>query len=334
VHLLMQTQLNRNSLVSPSAYLPTYLQAPSQAVLNALPVTLAQLQSVSNNPLAPYGFTNTITAYGPQGSSMYNGLAVELKKRLSRSLLLDTSYTWSHALDNSTADTNTTALSPRRPQDSGNLTPEWGTSALDRRHRLTATWLYQTPWFEKSSNFLERNLLGGYQLSGTYFLESPEYVTPQGATDANLNGDPLDRTIVNPAGVPNTGSGVKALTNSAGATVAYVPKNPNAEYIAAGKGALSNAGRNTMPTPRINNWDMTLAKNVSFRERARLQLRADFFNVFNHHQYTPGRIDSVIFSDTSALLPLVSTSNPLFGKWSQVFSSNPRVIQLGAKITF
>lgn len=337
VHLLLQTELNRNSLVSPSAYLPTYLTAPSQAVLDSLPVTLTQLQSVSNNPLAAYGFTNAILSYGPQGESMYNGMAAELKKRLSQHVSLDASYTWSHALDNSTAEINTTALSPRRPQDFGNLTNEWGTSALDRRQRFTSTWLYQTPWFEKNQNAALRNTLGGYQLSSTYFFESPEYVTPQSASDSNLNGDVLDRTIVNPLGVANTSSSVSSLKNSSGQTVAYLAKHPDAQYISAGKGALSNAGRNTMPTPGINNWDVTVAKNFSFRERARLQLRADFYNFFNHPQFTPGRIDSsVLFntSSTATYLPLVTAGSPTFGRWDQVFSSNPRFIQLGAKITF
>jgi hypothetical protein len=334
-HLILQTQLNRNSLVSPTDFLPTFLTRPSAAVLNSLPVTLAQLQSVSNNPLAPYGFTNAITAYEPTGNSFYNGLATEFKKRFSRHLLLDAAYTWSHTLDNSTAETNSTTLSPRRPQDFNNLQSEWASSALDRRHRLTSTWLYEAPWFEKDHNWMKRNLLGNYQLSGTYIVESPEYVTPQGAVDANLNGDAAtDRTIVNPNGQPGTGSGISTLKNSAGATVGYLANNPDAQYIVAGKGALADAGRNTLPTPRINNWDMTVAKNFAIRERTRLQFRADFFNAFNHPQYTPGMIDNIRLSDRSGVTNYLTPGNPLFAQWGQVYSSNPRFIQLGAKLTF
>ncbi len=339
VHLLEQTELNRNSVVTPELYLPTYLQAPSAATLNALPVTLTQLNALKaqNNPLAAAGFTGIVTSYEPLGNSIYNGLATELKKRFSRRLQFLGAYTWSLLRDDSTAEINTTALTPRRPQDFGNLRPEWSNSALDRRHRGTMTWIYETPWFDHARNSLLRNALGGYQLSGSYIVESPEYVTPTGGVDANLNNDATsDRTIVNPNGIVGTGSGVSTLKNSAGATVAYLASNPNAQYIGAQAGALATAGRNTLATPRINNWDLTASKNFAIGERVRLQFRADFFNAFNHPQYTPGLVDDInptTHSSTSVPTYLIP-GNALFGQWNQVFSSNPRSIQLGVKVRF
>src|SRR5947199_10825804 len=91
---------------------------------------------------------------------------------------------------------NFTSLTPRRPQDFQHLGPEWASSALDRRHRLTLTTLYETPWFEKNNNWFLRNVLGNYQLSGVYIVESPEWLTPQSAVDSNLNLDSAgDRVI-------------------------------------------------------------------------------------------------------------------------------------------
>ena len=164
---LMQTQLGRAAVVTDTNHLPTYLQAPSQDVLNSLPLTLNQLTAEKNaqaNTLAPYGFTSVITSYVPQGNSQYHGLAVDVNKRLSGHLTFKGAYTWSHLMDDSTMELNFTALTPRRPQDFLNLGPEWASSALDRRHRLTLTWLYQTPWFEKNSNWWLRNV--ARQLSG------------------------------------------------------------------------------------------------------------------------------------------------------------------------
>ncbi|HEY1754284.1 MAG TPA: carboxypeptidase regulatory-like domain-containing protein [Bryobacteraceae bacterium] len=340
VHLIEQTQLNRNAVVTPELYLPTYLTSPGQAALNTLPVTLTQLKALAagNNPLAQYGFTQTITSYEPLGNSIYNGLATSLKKRMSRHVFLQAAYTWSHMRDDSTAEVNTTALSPRRPQDFGNLASEWADSALDHRQRATLTWIYETPWFNSSQNAFVRNALGNYQISGTYIFESPEMVTPQGGVDANLNSDATsDRTIVNPAGVPGTGTGVTALKNSSGGTVAYLANNPNAQYITAGSGALADAGRNTLATPPINNWDLTAFKNFTIRERVKLQFRADFFNAFNHPQYTPGLVDSISpVNRSSTALPTtyLVPSNSTFGQWNQVFASNARSIQLGVKLRF
>jgi len=181
-------------------------------------------------------------------------------------------------------------------------------------------------------------VLGNYQVSGAYIVESPEYVTPQIAVDANLNSDTAtDRTIVNPSGTPGTGSSVTALKTTSGQTVAYLANNPNAQYIAAAQGAWANAGRNTLATPRINNWDVTFAKSILFREHMKLQIRADLFNAFNHPQYTPGMVDNVSRVDrTSATTPIgyLIPGNAAFAKWDQVFASNSRGVQLGARFTF
>ncbi len=97
--------------------------------------------------------------------------------------------------------------------------------------------------------------------------------------------------IINTAGTPGVGSDVTALKNSAGATVAYLAVNPNAQYIRAQAGAFATGGRNTLATPRINNIDFTVAKNITFTERWKLQLRADLYNAINHPQYTLGRAE-------------------------------------------
>ena len=340
VHLLLQTQLGRTAVVTDTHYLPTYLTAPSQADLNSLPLTLAQLtaeRTAKANSLAQYGFTSSsgITSYVPQGNSEYNGLAVDVTKRLSGHLTLKGAYTWSHLMDDSTMELNFTSLTPRRPQDFNNLRPEWASSALDRRHRATITWLYQTPWFEKNQNWFLRNVAGNYQVAGVFTAESPEWVTPQSATDANLNIDTAsDRVIVNSNGVPGTSSDATQLKNSAGQVVAYLAVDPNAQFIKALQGALANSGRNILPTKGIGNFDLNVIKTFAAGERYHVELRGDFYNALNHSQFTPGWLNAVTSSshvnETSYLTP----GNPLFGKWDQVFGSNARTIQLAAKIIF
>jgi hypothetical protein len=338
VHLLMQTELGRAAVVTDTNYLPTYLQTPSQTDLNALPLTLTQLNAQKNaqaNTLAPYGFSSVITSYVPRGNSEYHGLAVDVSKRLTGHLTFKGAYTWSHLMDDSTMELNFTSLTPRRPQDFLNLAPEWASSALDRRQRLTLTWLYQTPWFEKNGNWWLRNLMGNYQVAGVYMAESPEWVTPQSAVDSNLNTDTAgDRVIVNPSGVPGTGSDVTQLKNSGGAVVAYLAANPNAQFIRASLGALATSGRNILPTQGINDFDLNVVKSFSAGERYHVELRADFYNALNHPQYTPGRLDSVVFSSHINETNYLTPGNPLFGKWDRVFPSNARIIQMAAKFRF
>lgn len=338
VHLLFQNQINRLALVTPTTNLPLYYSQPSQATLDSLGLTLAQLQagqSTRNNSLASYGYTSTITGYLPIGNSTYEGLATELTRRFSENLLFKGSYTWSHLIDDSTAEVNSTTLSPRRPQDFQNIRAEKATSALDHRQRLSFTWLYEVPWFSKGNNWAMRNVVGNWQFAGTYSYETPEWGTPQSATDSNLNGDSAgDRVVLNPNGTPGTSSDVRALTNTAGATVGYIAINPNAQFIRARPGIYANSGRNILPTRPIDNVDFNVVKIFSIRERTKLQIRADFFNGLNHPQYTPGRINDVSAQNRAGVTNYLTPGNALFGQFDQAYSSNPRNIQLGAKITF
>jgi hypothetical protein len=338
IHLLFQDQINRNSLVTPTQYLPTYLQAPSQATLDALPFTLAGLRALSNNPLAPYGFTSTITAYVPRGNSTYHGMAVDFNKRFSAHHLFKVGYTWSHLMDDSTSEVNSTTLSPRRPQDFNNIRADWASSALDRRQRLTLAWVYEAPWFSKSDNWMARNLIGNWQMAGGYTAEAPEFATPQSAADTNLNGDSAgDRVIINTAGTKNTSSDVTALTsvrNGVTQTVAYLAKDPSAEYIRAQLGTLTNSGRNILQMRGINNWDLNFSKNLTFKERFKLALRADMFNAFNHPQYTPGRINTVNQTSRSNVTNYLTPGTAVFDQYDQVYSSNPRVMQFSVRLTF
>ena len=339
VHLLYQYQLNRNSLVTDSRNLPTYFQAPSQATLDALAIntgTFTALRTTAAwNPFLPAGFTTAITAYAPRGNSNYHGLALDVKKRYSRNLLFNVGYTWSHLIDDSTAEVNSIVASPRRPQDFNNITGEKANSALDRRHRFTFTSIYETPWMSNHNNPFVRNILGKWQLSGTYTAESGEWATPQSGVDSNQNGDAAaDRVILNTSGTPGTSSDVTALKNTAGATVAYLANNPSAQFIRAQVGALATSGRNILATPAINNIDFTLAKNIAIKERFKLQLRTDLFNAVNHPQYTLGRVNNVRARNTSGSANMFVPGNPLFGQWDQAFSSNPRTAQITLKLAF
>jgi len=176
---------------------------------------------------------------------------------------------------------------------------------------------------------------GGYELAGTYSAEAPQYVTPQSAADSNQNGDAAgDRVIINTSGTPGTSSDVTVLRNSAGATVGYLARDPNAQFIRAQPGALATGGRNLLATRGINNFDFSVYKKFVFNERTRLSFRADFFNGFNHPQYTPGRNNNVNNISRANVTNFLTPGNALFRQFDQVWSSNPRNVQVGATLTF
>jgi hypothetical protein len=342
VHLLTQNRINIQARVSPEdgrPGLPTFFSAPTQAQLDALPLTLAQIQARSNlvPRFAAAGFTSPVIGFLSNGNSTYHGASGQLQKRFSAGLQFTAAYTWSHLIDDTTAEVFSTVLSPRRVEDFQNLRRERANSALDHRHRFVTAFIYELPLFRESKGWAH-TLLGGFQVAGTYTAESGEFVTIRSGNDSNLNGDSAgDRAILNPSGTEAVGSTVTALRNTGGAVVGYLATNPNARYIQTGTGAVSNISRNTFLMPGINNFDFSLFKNFRFGEGAkRFQLRADFFNAFNHPQYVPGSPNDVTPIPTTGvtqynqIAPLTSD----FLRADRVFSSNPRVIQLAARFDF
>jgi hypothetical protein len=345
IHLLTQNRINIQEKVDPAlglSGLPTFVTRPSQAQIDALGLTLAQIQARPNiiPRYAAAGFDNInspVVAFLSNGNSTYHGGSAQLQKRFSRGLQMSSAYTFSHLIDDTTAEVFSTVLSPRRVQNFQNLRTERADSALDHRHRFVNSALYELPWFRNDSNGFLRTVLGGFNLAGTYTIESGEKVTVRSGNDANLNNDSAgDRAILNPAGQEGVGTLVDALRRTDGQIVGYVARNPNARYLQAGAGAVSTLGRNTFTLPRINNFDFSVFKNFRIGESKAFQLRADLFNAFNHPQYVAGSVDAVDPIATTGVTRF-NQVNPItadFLKPSQVFSSNPRVIQLAARFNF
>lgn len=353
IHLPTQIQLNKQPVVTPSFFLPTYTVAPSQATLDSLTTTLAQINAkaapAAGGEIVPAylaaGFNaSTITGYVPWSSSTYHGLATQVNKRMSNGLQFVGAYTYSHLIDDATAEVFSTVLSPRRAQNGLDLRNDFANSILDHRHRLTLALIYDLPYFQHA-NALVKNTLGNWEFAPIYTYQSGQWVDPQSGVDSNKNGDSAgDRTIFNPMGTPGTGSPVNPLTNSSGAVVAYcacgpavagVPTNPNARYIQAQVGALANAGRNTLELPPIDNIDMTAIKRITITERFKIQFQADFFNLFNHPQWVGGRLSDVApvgytGSQVNVLLPQSAD----FNQPQTQFLSNARTLQLALKFFF
>jgi len=345
VHLWNQTRMNRIPKVTATDFIPTFTSMPDPSVLAGLTKTLGDIKANPTNTLDQYHFPNNIVGYHPWGNSRYNGLQVQMNKRYSRNLSYIVAYTWSHAFDDSTATNFSTILSPRRAQDFQNLRAEWASSALDRRHRFTFTPVYDFKPFQNSKWFM-KNVVGNWNIAGTYTFQSPEFATVQSGVDSNLNGDALDRSIINPAGAANLGTGVTGY-NAAGQVstgddiVAYVAKNPGARYIVAGLGARSNSGRNTFPLDHTNNFDVALTKRINITERFRFDIGAQAFNLFNHTQFVGGWLNDVTPYSTNAISrAFLVPSSSSFGAYNQgtpevgFFPSNSRALQLVAHFVF
>jgi hypothetical protein len=315
--------------------------------------TLAAITSAPSKYISPAwyaaGFTGKITSYQPYSESNYNGGSISVVRRMSNGLALNGAYTYSKTMDDATAATFSTILTPRRQQNSQCIACDYSRSALDRTNRISLAVVYDLPYF-KHSNYLLKNVVGNWEIAPIYIYESPEYATVLSGTDANENGDALDRTIINPNGVRGTATGVNPVYSSTlasactppattcnGNLVGYVAKNPNAYYIQAGAGTLPNDERNTLPLLPIDNVDVSAVKRISFTERYSFEFHVEAFNVLNHGQYVTGTLDNVNLTQTNALSnAFLTASSPstIFDHPEKVFNSNARTLQLAAKFIF
>jgi hypothetical protein len=353
IHLPTQIQLNVQPRVTPANQLPTSLTGSTTVIAPPGANTLAAIQSLSNftPPFLANGFTSKMTSYQPFSSSNYNAFIANVTRRFVDGLQLNLSYTYSRTMDDATAEVFSTTLSPRRPQNSQNVAADYSRSALDRTHRISLEAVYDLQLFKHSDSFVKKNIIGNWTIAPIYTYESPEYATALSNLNSNLNGDVsiIDRTIINPNGVKGTPSTVSPQYASnipcpAGSdnpsqcpenTVGYVADNPNAYYIQAGLGTLPTGARNTLPTSPINNWDVAAYKRLTFHERYSFEFGAQAYNVFNHAQYTPGKINNInLLSNTSTYINFQTVDNAFFGQPGKVFLNNARTIQLSAKVFF
>ena len=337
VRLFTQNVIPLLARAGPQLSLPTFYQRPTQTELDALSLTLAEIdaQPISRPEFAEAGFSPFIFAFPNRGNSIYHGLATEAKRRFSNGLQFIGAYTWSKNIDDSTADLFSTLLSPRRPQDFQDMRAERGRSFLDRTHRFTFAWVYEAPWYRSSPHWLRKNVLGNWVFSGMYTAESPQYATVQSGLDSNRNLDgATDRVVVNPDGADRTGSDVTVLTNSDGAVVGYLADNPNARYVKAGAGVHPNGGRNTLPLRGINNFDVSVSKRFSIGEFRAVEFRAALYNALNHPQFTPGSLSSVRAVPSNITRNNLIPGHPVFDRPDQVYDSHAREIHLVLRFLF
>jgi hypothetical protein len=371
IHLNVQDRINRQPKCSATlACLPTFTSAPTQAALDALGLSLSQVQARSSFvpafANAGFGGSNLVT-FVPLGYSRYKSFAIQGQRRFSNGLQFQAAYTLSRTDDNSTADFFSTVLTPRRPQDFQCWNCDFSRSALDRTHRISIAAVYDVPWM-KHGNWFQRNLLGNWEIAPVWIFESPEYATVQSTQDANQNGDAAgDRFIINSGGNRNLSSSVSSLCNSGlaaaivagtvpagsacGSTgffdaantmpwstrpyvVAYLANTPGAYYIQGGLGTYPNGPRNTLPLKRIDNLDLTILKRFNISERTYISLSALMLNALNHPQFTPGSLNQITSLGQTDAINLVATGSDSFNKSNGEFPSNARTISLAVKFVF
>ncbi|HZT29649.1 MAG TPA: hypothetical protein VFA33_07200 [Bryobacteraceae bacterium] len=246
---------------------------------------------VSPNAVRPYPGFASINTYETVGNSVYHSLQVSAVRRFSAGLSVQGSYTYSKTIDDAVTPMNSYA-SPRL---------ERALSTFDRTHVLVMSYVWELPLARQAQGWRKR-ALQGWQISGISSFES---------------GLPL--TIAIPGDRAGVGGGTQR-PNLTGPIVRQMDLaawfNTNVFAVPA-LGTFGNAGRSLVRGPGVNNWDLSFSKRTMIHESVELQFRGEFFNLFNHTQYSG--VSTTVGAAT-------------FG---QVTSArDPRITQLGLRLLF
>ncbi len=260
------------------------------------------------NRLRPFPGYGGIDAIASIFNSNYDSLQVALQKRFHGGSMLNVAYTWSKSLTDNQTDRSTA------PQNSYCIRCEYGPSQQDRRHILTANYVYQLPFY-KSQQGVIGHLAGGWEFSGIVTFQSGVPFTVTSALDADPGGQGClgaSPCAVRPdmIGDPNAG-----------------PQNFNQWFNTAAFAAVpggqfrnGNAGRGVIIGPGYSQFDLSLFKNIRLTERVNSQFRFEAFNAFNKTNFT-------------TVNTTFTTSTP--NTFGQVTGArDPRIVQLAMKVNF
>ena len=214
------------------------------------------------SPILPGTPLGNITQAESSGNSSYNAMWISVNQRLKSGLHFNASYTWSKSLDYNSLSSQGIVV-----QNSYDLRADRGPSDFDARHRFVMSAIYELPG--RGNQFVE-----GWKLA----------VIVQSQSGSPVNIVTGDSTI---NGVVNT---VRPDVNGPIPILGGVDRWFDTSVFRP-VARFGNLGRNVIVGPTFNNLDFSVIKSIGLGDVARAELRAEFFDLFNHANFgQPGNV--------------------------------------------
>ena len=291
----------------------------------------------SLNSQRPNQLFGSIRVFQEDEYSHYNAMTAILRQRDYHHFSGQFSYTWSHDLDIS-ADSNNGGTTSQQY----NIGADYGNSNWDVRNRFVAEFSYALPLFA-SSNVLTRETLGGWHATAVVNIQSGMPYTVSMASNTTAAG--VDQGTERPSwahgerakcNLGNAYTGLSHTTTSCIDESAYIPAvNYSANLVGYG-----DIHRNSLIGPGFQYENLAAFKDFAIKERAKIQFRAEAFNLFNHPSGANPSSSGINISTTGACATNSCLSYPSgYGLITGVQSvpgsfSGARVLELTGKVIF
>jgi hypothetical protein len=278
--------------------------------------------ALSTNFLRPYSAYGDLYLYEFANNSNYHALMASVQHRLSHSVNVSASYTFSKALD--TSDSYNAAVDPFLDPRSRN----YGPAGFNRSQVFTSNFYLQLPKPGRATGVRPLGWVAdNWELSGVARFLTGAPITP---------GYSLITGITTPTGTPSDSARMEVINPGAPLSVRFgPPPEPAGQATVANAGPwlssstapqFGNLGKNTMTGSGTENWDLSLYRIIPFKEgRIKSMLRIETYNTFNHTQFN-GINSTAQFNtkgqqvNTAFLLP--NGARP------------PRYVQIAMRVTF
>lgn len=230
-------------------------------------------------------------------NQQYHSLQTTMRKRMSKGLEFQTSYTFSKGMSDAIGyygEGGQAASQSAYWQNLYDQRAEWGPTYFDARHMFTVSHVWDVPFgrgrtFGSDMNRVLNHVVGNWQIGGILTLRSGFPLTIQGGNNSGTNSRGARASVVDGRSGGNT-LGQVGLRSRWFDTTAY--RNGLA-------GEFGNVGLGTERGPGLKTYDISIQKEFPIYERARLEFRAEFFNLTNTPQFNaPNRsVTSAVFGE-------------------------------------
>jgi len=234
------------------------------------------------NASAPAGSCATGFQWrGSVGMSTYNGFSAAVRRPFSNGLLVAANYMWSHEIDNGSNGSGDG--DEVQPQNQACQACDIASGAWDARHVINGNAVYQLPFGHGKALLnqggIEDAIAGGWQLTTTAVARTGfpvNVLTSLDGPDGNQAG--IQRPLL--TGQPLTPPGGRTVAEWFNPAAFEIP----ALNSAGNASVFGTAPRDLLRGPGTWQIDMGAGKTIALPERGRIELRAEFYNVFNHPQ--------------------------------------------------
>jgi hypothetical protein len=234
------------------------------------------------------------------GFSHFEGLSVNVRKRLQKGIAIQATYLYGHSIDDASSIGGGASVVAQNPND---LYAEEGNSSFDIRHQVSGNWVFELPFgpnraFLAAGGFWSK-ALDGFSISGTYAFQSGTYFTPNyvGTVEETSTGVSGSLRPDRNFAIPINGS--KTFSDWF---------NP-AAFTTPATGAYGTASRNSIEGPGVVSVNSSLSRTVQLGSTRSFEARVTANNVFNTIQYQS--INTTLNSPTFGQVSSVASTRTL-----------------------